>query len=89
MPYIVQALRKAIENGEKVPLSSSLLNYQITKLCREYIGVRGLSYGTISDVTGVLENVKLEFYRRVVTPYEDMKIADNGDVYDIENIKAI
>jgi hypothetical protein len=26
-------------------------------------------------------NVKQEFYRRVAMPYEDSKIAENGDVY--------
>jgi hypothetical protein len=32
-------------------------------------------------MTGVIENVKTEFYRRVAVPYEDKKIADNGDVF--------
>ena len=30
---------------------------------------------------GALEAAKLEFYRRVVAPYEDQKMLDNGDVY--------
>ena len=29
---------------------------------------------------GVLECCKLEFYRRVAAPYEDIKIEENGDV---------
>lgn len=28
----------------------------------------------------VLESAKLEYYRRIVAPYEDQKIEDNGDV---------
>ena len=40
-----------------------------------------VSYSLINEVTGALENAKLEFYRRVVVPYEDMKIKINGDVY--------
>jgi len=30
---------------------------------------------------GAIECAKLEFIRRVVSPYEDTKIASNGDVY--------
>lgn len=30
---------------------------------------------------GAIEAAKLEFYRRVVAPYEDQKLLDNGDVY--------
>jgi hypothetical protein len=29
---------------------------------------------------GVLESAKLELYRRKIAPYEDDKIAENGDV---------
>lgn len=35
----------------------------------------------VSDLLGVFECVKLEFYRRIVAPYEDAKIAENGDVF--------
>jgi len=30
---------------------------------------------------GALRNAQFEFYRRVSRPYEDLKIAQNGDVY--------
>jgi len=30
---------------------------------------------------GVLASAMQEFYRRRVAPYEDVKIAENGDVY--------
>jgi hypothetical protein len=30
---------------------------------------------------GALECAKLELYRRLASPYEDLKIADNGDIY--------
>ena len=35
----------------------------------------------IARVTGVLENVKQEFYRRYAEPYEDEQIERSGDVY--------
>jgi hypothetical protein len=37
-------------------------------------------YRDLHAVLGAMEAAKLEFYRRVVAPYEDGKIAENGDV---------
>lgn len=37
-------------------------------------------FKTISSLIGELECSKLEFYRRVVSPYEDKKIDENGDI---------
>lgn len=34
------------------------------------------------QVLRALKDAKLEFYRRVVAPYEDLKIKENGDVYE-------
>jgi len=31
-------------------------------------------------ITGVLENIKQEYYRRVATKYEEQKIIENGDI---------
>jgi hypothetical protein len=58
------------------------LNYSITRLCMKVIQLRfgAVRYGTIAAVCGVLDNVKSEFYRRIAAPYEDKKIAKNGDV---------
>ncbi len=33
-----------------------------------------------SDALKVLEAAKLEYYRRIMAPYEDEKIRENGDV---------
>lgn len=38
------------------------------------------SYTTGNNLIGVLECVKLEFYRRLISEYEDKKIEQNGDV---------
>jgi hypothetical protein len=38
------------------------------------------NYKNANTLLGVLEAVKLEFYRRVVSPYEDKKIQENGDI---------
>jgi len=41
----------------------------------------GISYDNLSDITGVLNDVKTEFERKVVAPYEDEKITENGKIY--------
>lgn len=38
------------------------------------------SYNKIAMITGVLENIKQEFYRRIASTYEDKKILENGDI---------
>lgn len=54
------------------------LNYIITRICSKSMG--NVNYAKIATITGVLENVKQEFYRRMASPYEDEKISSNGDV---------
>jgi hypothetical protein len=49
----------------------------VTKILREIYPLR---YFHINKAVGVLECVKLEFYRRVAAPYEDEKIKESGDV---------
>jgi hypothetical protein len=45
------------------------------------------SYNKIAMITGVLENIKQEFYRRVASPYEDKKIIQNGDIREYKLLK--
>ncbi len=56
------------------------LNYCLTRLCIEYAGSHP-NYERLNAIIGALEACKLEFYRRMVAPYEDGKIRENGDVY--------
>jgi hypothetical protein len=42
--------------------------------------MKDVSYGKIAIITGVLENIKQEFYRRIASSYEDKKILENGDI---------
>jgi len=58
---------------------SGNLNYVITRICSSLI-LNKPNYAKVAIITGVLENVKQEFYRRVASPYEDKKIVQNGDV---------
>ena len=61
-----------------------ILNYTITRICTGLMC--DVSYPKIALITGVLENVKQEFYRRVASSYEDKKINQNGDVKEYKKL---
>lgn len=86
MPYISQKtreeFRKVGETGHNpITLTAGELNYELTLKIVKYLKVNGTSYKTMNDIVGALESCKLEFFRRVVAPYENYKIEENGDVY--------
>lgn len=82
MPYILPERRDALlKNGHDM-LNAGELNYILTRILLRYIEHRGMSYQTLNDILGALEGAKLEFYRRVVEPYESTKLTQNGDVYE-------
>lgn len=66
-----------LSNTELLGIAGDL-NYSISKLCAML--AKDISYSKIAIITGVLENVKQEFYRRLAIPYEDAKIKENGDL---------
>ena len=84
MPYIKKEKRPQFdEQIEKiVPEDAGDLNYVITKIALRYLAAKGKRYVNLNEVIGVFESAKLEFYRRVVAPYEDEKIEENGDVLE-------
>jgi hypothetical protein len=82
MPYIKQERRTAVrfrlhEDAE----NAGELNYQLTDVVLQYLYSHGLRYQIINDIIGALESAKAEFQRRIVAPYEDQKLKENGDVY--------
>ena len=82
MPYITDTQRRVLARGT-APSHPGELNYVITKILVQYIDNHGLNYHVINDILGALEGAKLEFYRRVAVPYENSKLATNGDVYNV------
>ena len=89
MPYIKKDIRDKLEkniNELSINLSSygsddieGILNYIITEIiCRNVkisaIPEEGWRYRIINRAIGILECVKLEFYRRIATPYENIAI---------------
>ena len=87
MPYIKAVKRRKYETilEELVEILKSLppeeidgeLNYIVTKILKEIYPLR---YFHINKAVGVLECIKLEYYRRVAAPYENQKIKESGDV---------
>lgn len=80
MPYISVEDRKLLD---EIPMPATVgeLNYLITRLCCDYLLTGKMSYRALNDVIGALECAKLELYRRIVVPYEQGKMDQNGDVY--------
>jgi hypothetical protein len=88
MPYINSEDRKFFDEKLSFKVTAihtpGELNYCITKLVDHYVSVHGgTSYTNINEVIGVLECAKLELYRRIAAPYEDIKLNSNGEVYTI------
>ena len=88
MPYIKPSRRQPLDAlvadfaqlRDDYGVSEGELNYLLTRLLLEWTGgVR--SYALLCSARGILQDVKDEFYRRVVAPYEDTKREANGDVF--------
>ncbi len=95
MPYIKKDTRELLdepinqlvmllkaESRENADNIWGMLNYIISVLVHR--GVMGRftewHYHLMNNVMGVLGSVTSEFYRRVVVPYEEMKIIIAGDL---------
>lgn len=86
MPYISQDDRsfwapvlQPLLNRINENTADGELNYLITRIL---VKTKPTRYTHFNKLIGVLESAKQEFYRRVVGPYENKKIEENGDVYE-------
>lgn len=81
MPYLKQGDRYYVDEYQD-PTQPGELTYLLTQVIRKYVNRCGPRFAIFAEVIGCLEATKLEFYRRIVAPYEDEKIHVNGDVYE-------
>jgi hypothetical protein len=61
------------------------INYTFSRILGGLMGEP--SYSKIALITGVLENIKQEFYRRVAASYENTKINENGDIKEYRRFR--
>jgi len=95
MPYVSEVARRHLapylddliqllehKNTVQTPGELTYLLYRIMLAYLTGINIQtgGQSYGTLSEVLACVESAKLEFYRRKIAPYEDLKIGQNGDL---------
>jgi len=84
-PYIKKANRnnidKLIAQLSKYIWNEGELNYAITKLLIMYTYKREVNYSTLNAVMGVMSCASQEFYRRVISDFEDERKETEGDVY--------
>lgn len=90
MPYIkledrfrLQHLNYSIESADLQ--TAGELNYAMYKLAQRYLELHGLNYQTCAEIDSAYSCGAKEFYRRVTSPYEDVKIQENGDVEKMED----
>jgi hypothetical protein len=83
MPYIKRDKRLYLRSHLDYADSQDVgeLTYCFYVLCLNYIKRKGLRYETLAAVNGALTNTIQEIYRRIVAPYEDGKILENGDIH--------
>ncbi|MCK4830110.1 hypothetical protein KA005_81080 [bacterium] len=87
MPYIKQSRRDELDDDIENLLvslgcgaSAGDYSYSISMLIHHYTASYGLNYKNLNAAVGILECAKQEFIRKVVSPYEDEKIAENGAI---------
>ncbi|GAB6175467.1 hypothetical protein JCM16814_03580 [Desulfobaculum senezii] len=84
MPYITQDRRDSFDDALRTladnVTSEGELNYCIYKLATLVVERTGESYAKLAMCSNAMEHAKLEWYRKRLAPYEDVKIAENGDI---------
>lgn len=88
MPYIKEEDRRkfygpirlmvdAIENDGE-------LNYCISRIIHQLLEKRGKNYQNMNNIIGAIECAKMEFIRTIISPYEDIKKSENGNVSNLD-----
>lgn len=84
MPYIKfedrEKFDSLVKDLSKLIEHEGDLNYVITCLLHHEVEKDGCNYKNLNRLQGVMDCAGKEFYRKVVAPYEDLKIKLNGDV---------
>lgn len=78
-PPIDELLNPLIDHLKSLPLEDQdgSLNYAVTRIIKHLYPKK---YFHFNRALGVLIAIMQELYRKVIGPYEDTKIRENGDV---------
>ena len=79
MPYIPPSEKRNVDQDNLIT-NAGQFNYALNQLVSIYIEQNNFNYQTANDIIGAMECAKMELYRRLIGPYEDKKILQNGDV---------
>ena len=93
MPYIPHGIRNRVDPEIKLLVNklsqelgasrAGMMNYVIFRIVSETVhghGTHKWSYFEITEAVAAFECAKLEFYRRVAAPKEDIAIDQWGDI---------
>lgn len=81
MPYIGNPDKRQMLKPVEVAADKGELNYQIFMTMVAYLERQeDRNYSTISDTLSSCIEAAEEFRRRVLVPYEDLKIKEKGDI---------
>jgi len=86
MPYVNEASKQRVASGSG-GLGSGELTYQLQQVIQGFLldrlRINGqIRYDDLGDVTHALVLCQADFVDRIVLPYEAVKCATNGDVWD-------
>ena len=80
MPYLTSDAKTDLAKRGH-PRGAGELNFVLCQVMVEYYNNNGQNYQAHNDILGALEGARLEWFRRVLCPYEDVKRVENGDVF--------
>jgi len=78
--YLKPEVRERLNNWE-APVNTSDLSYCIAILVKSYYMERVPNDDLHNSIVGALDNVKGEFFSKVVEPYNKQKQFENGDIW--------
>ena len=84
MAKAIKEHKTALVNPHNFANFLGRINYCFSRVLSIVMG--DVSYGKIAMATGVLENIKQEYYRRVASCYENKKILENGDIKEYKRL---
>ena len=88
MPYTIPAARSREKDLRRLAYdlrTEGDLTWAISVLMDEWVMTTAgtVSYQTLHRARASAQDAADEWYRRVMAPYEDKKLAENGEVYQV------